>query len=69
MNINENIKKARRAAGITQQELADMLGVYQKDISRWEHGTRTPNLEAFAGICKALKISADILLEIRTEEE
>lgn len=64
MNINENIKKARKAAGITQKELAGMIGVHQKDISRWENGERTPNLEAFSGICKALKTSADTLLEL-----
>jgi transcriptional regulator with XRE-family HTH domain len=64
MNINENIKKARKAAGITQKELAEMIGVHQKDISRWENGERTPNIEAFSGICKALKTSADTLLEL-----
>lgn len=64
MNINENIKKARKAAGITQKELAEMIGVHQKDISRWENGERTPSIEAFSGICKALKTSADMLLEI-----
>ncbi len=64
MNINENIKKARKAAGITQKELAEMIGVHQKDISRWENGERTPNIEAFSGICKALKTSADTWLEL-----
>ena len=64
MNINENIKKARKAAGITQKELAEMIGVHQKDISRWENGERTPGIEAFSGICKALKTSADTLLEL-----
>ena len=64
MNFNENIKKARKAAGITQKELAEMIGVHQKDISRWENGERTPNIEAFSGICKALKTSADTLLEL-----
>lgn len=64
MNIHENIKNARKAAGITQTELAAIIGVRQKDISRWENGERTPSLESFAGICKALKVSADTLLEI-----
>ena len=49
---------------ITQKELAEMIGVHQKDISRWENGERTPNIEAFSGICKALKTSADTLLEL-----
>ena len=34
MNLGENIKKARKAAGVTQKELAERLQVYQKDISR-----------------------------------
>lgn len=67
MNIHENLKNARKATGITQKELAEIIGVHQKDISRWENGERTPSIEAFAGICKALKISADILLEIEKD--
>ena len=48
MNLGENIKKARKAAGVTQKELAERLQVYQKDISRWENnegewGARTDN--------------------------
>lgn len=69
MNIHENIKKARKAAGVTQKELAEAVGVYQKDISRWENGERTPSVEAIAGICKALKVSADILLETGIKDE
>lgn len=62
--INENIKAAREAAGLTQKELAKILGVYQKDISRWENGERVPSLEMFVKICKALNASADLILEI-----
>ncbi len=63
MRIDENLKKARKAAGVTQKELAEKLGVHQKDISRWENGDRTPSVEALAGICIALNVSADTLLE------
>lgn len=65
MNIGKKIKEARTAAGIPQKELAERLGVYQKDISRWENGERTPSLEVFAKICVILNVSADELLEIR----
>lgn len=65
--IHENIKAARKAAGITQEDLAKMIGVYQKDISRWENGERLPSLEIFAEICKALNVSADLILEIGKE--
>lgn len=63
MNIYENIKTARKKAGLTQTELATAIGVTQKEISRWETGTRTPQVETIANICKALNVSADILLE------
>ena len=63
MNIYENIKNARKKAGLTQSELATAIGVTQKEISRWETGTRTPQVETISNICKALNVSADILLE------
>lgn len=64
MNLGENLKKARKAAGMTQQELADRLGVYQKDISRWELNILVPSALTFAKICKELGASADEILEL-----
>lgn len=69
MNLGENIKKARKASGITQKQLADKIGAYQKDVSRWEKGEHTPNIEAIADICNALNVSADILLGIEKENK
>ncbi|MFR5399698.1 MAG: helix-turn-helix domain-containing protein [Lachnospira sp.] len=43
MNLGENIRKARKAAGVSQSELAERLQVHQKDISRLETTGRTPN--------------------------
>ncbi len=66
--IHENIKAARKAAGVTQKDLAQAIGVYQKDISRWERGERLPSLEMFAKLCRALDVSADTMLEIKKDE-
>lgn len=63
MNFHKNLKNARKDAGMTQQELADTIGVRQKDISRWENGDRTPGIVALADLCRALHVSADVLLE------
>lgn len=68
MNLGENIKKARKAAGLTQKELAERLNVYQKDISRWESNTLTPSTIAFYNICKELNASADEILELKKIE-
>lgn len=65
MNLGENIKTARKAAGLTQKDLAEALGVYQKDISRWENNELTPNALTFGSICKILGASADELLELK----
>lgn len=69
MGIGEKIKKARRERGVSQKELADRLDVYQKDISRWENGERTPSAEVFAEICRSLKVSADEILELKINVE
>lgn len=65
MNLGENIKKARKAAGVTQKELAERLQVYQKDISRWENNELTPNAITLAIICRELNASADEILELK----
>lgn len=65
MNLGENIKKARKAAGVTQKELAERLQVYQKDISRWENNELTPSAIYLGKICRELNASADEILELK----
>lgn len=65
MNLGENIKKARVGAGLTQLQLAERLGIRQKDVSRWEHNVQSPNVVTFGEMCKIMGASADELLEIK----
>lgn len=44
------LARARMAAGMTQGQLAEKIGCSQKDVSRWEHGARTPRVETLAKI-------------------
>lgn len=67
MTFNKNLRHAREVAGLSQQELADIIGVYQKDIALWEKGDSSPDIVALANICRALRVSSDALLE--TEKE
>lgn len=64
MDLGANIRKARRAAGKTQVELAEDIGVSQKDISRWENNTFIPNALHLAIICRETNASADEMLEL-----
>ena len=68
MEFGEMLAKVRKASGMSQKELAEQLGVYQKDISRWENGSRVPSLQTFKEICKALHVSADEMLELTDEK-
>mgnify|MGYP005789402165 CR=1 FL=1 len=66
--IGENIRNARKAAGMSQAELAERLNVRQKDVSRWENGAHIPSLETFAEICRQLNASADEILGLKQND-
>ena len=65
MSMGGNIRAARRAAGVTQVELAAKLGVNQKDVSRWEHDKQIPSTETLTKLCKFLDVSADTILGLK----
>ncbi len=55
MEVTELVRDARRAAGLTQLELADRAGTAQPAIATYESGARTPNLatlERLLGACE-----------------
>lgn len=64
MTIGENIKKAREAAGLTQKELAEKLGISVAMISRWEKGTRNPKMSTLTKIADAIGCDPVIFLGI-----
>ena len=60
--FGENIRKAREEKGITQQTLADQLYVTRQAVSRWENGSRYPDLLTAKALARALDTSLDDLL-------
>ena len=62
MNIGERIKEIRLKKGITQKELAKMLGIATNSLSRYEIGERIPNLEMIKKIADALSVSPSVLI-------
>lgn len=63
MSFAENFKNARIKAGLTQQQIADTLGLDRTAIAQYERGTSTPNFKNLPKICKILGISLDELFE------
>lgn len=60
--VGTRIKKAREAASLTQEQLAEMVGLSSSHISVVERGVKAPRLETFVEIANALGVTADSLL-------
>lgn len=60
--------KGRKEKGLTQEELAQEIGVTKAAISRYEKGERTPNIYLFAKMCSVLDISPDELIGAEKEK-
>lgn len=59
-NTIYNIRKER---DITQKELADLIGVSDRTISKWENGSTVPDLETIKKLCNELGISTDSIVK------
>lgn len=66
MSIGTIIRQLRRGRDLTQEELAETLGVSAKAVSQWENDRTAPDLAQIPAICTYFDISADTLLGIDT---
>ena len=62
MEFAERLKRYRKAKNYTQQELADLLGVSNKSVSRWESGNGYPDIVLLGPLARALDVTVDALL-------
>ena len=62
MTTGEKIYAARKKAGMTQEELADRLGVSRQAVSKWESDAAYPETDKIVELCKLFALSADDLL-------
>ena len=65
----DRLKYLRNRKNINQQELADMLGMTQPQIARWENGSTEPQVEAVVRIAKALSCTTDWLLGLSDDAQ
>lgn len=68
MSIGSNIKRLRREKGITQEQLAEYLGITSRAVSQWECGRTSPDIAQLPAICHIFGVSSDILLGIDIEK-
>ena len=53
MNIGSNIKQLRQRMNLTQEQVANKLGVSYQAVSKWEVGANTPDIALLPDIAKA----------------
>lgn len=62
MSFGENLRSVRKQRNITQEELAELLGVSRQAISKWESDNGYPETEKLLMLSKTLNISLDYLM-------
>ncbi len=62
LKIAETIRRLRRDRGMTQNELADRLGVSYQAVSRWENESSYPDIELLPAIAALFGVTVDYLL-------
>lgn len=67
MNISEKILKLRTEAGLSQEALAEKLGVSRQSVSKWESGSALPDTDKIVAMSELFKVSTDFLLKADTE--
>lgn len=71
MNIGKFIQELRKENNMTQEELAEKLGVTSKSVSRWENGKTMPDISLFNSLAAELNCTVSELLngQKMTKEE
>ena len=62
MNISDRIQSLRKARGITQEQLADAVGVSRQAVSKWEAEQSVPDLERIVAMAEYFDVTTDYLL-------
>lgn len=66
-NFYENLKNARLQSGLTQNDVAERIGVAKSTYSLYESGNREPNVNTIKKLARVLDVSADTLLGLPEE--
>ena len=69
MKMNLVIKQLRKDKGLTQEQLAEIVGVSLQTIRRWEWGTTTPNSTLLTKLAQALDTTPEFLLGDTLQDE
>ena len=63
MDFPEKLLTLRKAKDLTQEQLAEKLGVSRQSVSKWESGQATPELEKIVSLSAIFDVTTDYLLK------
>ena len=66
--IGKNLQKLRKQKSLTQEALAEAVGVARQTIAKWEAGESTPDLEISGRLASALGVTLDDLVNAPEDE-
>lgn len=62
MEFQQRLYELRKQAGLSQEGLADLLGVSRQAVQKWESGTSRPDLDNLAALARYFNVSLDYLV-------
>ena len=69
MKLHDKIYELRKKEGLSQEALAEKLGVSRQSVSKWETGEATPEVSKLLSLSKLFGVTTDYLLDDEAEEE
>ena len=63
MNLSDRIQELRKTKGLSQEELADRVGVSRQAVSKWESEQSTPELDKVVTLSEIFDVTTDYLLK------
>lgn len=57
-----NLQSLRQGRGMSQEELAEVMGVSRQSVSKWENGTAYPEMQTILALCDHFDVGLDVML-------
>lgn len=67
--VGDNIRSLRINKGLSQDYIAELLGVSHQAVSRWENGLAVPSVDNIAELCEVFEVSFEQLLCLNRQIE